>query len=127
MDGVVVNGTTGKPQPNVIVSLVQPSQGGMQTLGSTKTDADGKFHIDKEAQGPQLVQAFYAGVQYNKMVFPGAPATGIQVDVFDSSNKSGFAKVSPALHRVATRAPPKWRSPREFSIRTTARPRSTIR
>jgi len=94
VDGVVVNGSTGKPQPNVIVSLVEPSQGGMQNLGSTKTDADGKFHIDKDAQGPQLVQAFYAGVQYNKMVFPGAPATGIQVDVFDSSNKSGFAKVS---------------------------------
>ena len=94
VDGVVINGTTGKPQPNVIVSLVQPSQGGMQNLGSTKTDAEGKFKIDKEAQGPQLVQALYNGVQYNKMVFPGAPATGVQVDVFDSSNKPGTAKVS---------------------------------
>jgi len=94
VDGVVMNGTTGKPQPNVIVSLVQPGQGGMQNLGSAKTDAQGRFRIDKEAQGPQLVQAFYAGVQYNKMVFPGAPATGIQVDVFDASNKPGFAKVS---------------------------------
>lgn len=94
VDGVVINGTTGKPQPNVIVSLVQPSQGGMQNLGSAKTDAEGKFRIDKEAQGPQLVQAFYAGVQYNKMVFPGAPATGVQVDVFDSSDKSGVAKVT---------------------------------
>jgi hypothetical protein len=94
VDGVVINGTTGKPQPNVIVSLVQPSQGGMQNLGSAKTDAEGKFRIDKEAQGPQLVQALYAGVQYNKMVFPGAPATGVQVDVFDSSNKSGVAKVA---------------------------------
>jgi hypothetical protein len=94
VDGVVINGTTGKPQPDVIVSLVQPSQGGMQNLGSAKTDAEGKFRIDKEAQGPQLVQAFYAGVQYNKMVFPGAPATGVQVDVFDSSNKSGVAKVT---------------------------------
>ena len=94
VDGVVINGTTGKPQPNVIVSLLQPGQAGMQNLGSTKTDADGKFHIDKDAQGPQLVQALYAGVQYNKMVFPGSPATGIQVDVFDSSSKNGFAKVS---------------------------------
>ncbi len=94
VDGVVLNGTTGKPQPNVIVSLLQPGQAGMQTLGSTKTDAEGKFRIEKETQGPQLVQAFYAGVQYNKMVFPGAPASGVQVDVFDSSNKSGIAKVS---------------------------------
>lgn len=94
VDGVVVNGTTGKPQPNVIISLVQPGQSGMQTLGSAKSDAEGKFRIDKDAQGPQLIQAFYAGVQYNKVVFPGAPATGIQVDVYDSSNKSGFAKVT---------------------------------
>ena len=94
VDGVVINGTTGKPQANVIVSLVQPGQGGMQNLGTTKTDAEGKFKIDKEAQGPQLVQALYNGVQYNKMVFPGAPASGIQVDVFDSSNKAGTAQVT---------------------------------
>jgi len=94
VDGVVINGTTGKPQPNVIVSLLQPGQAGMQTLGSTKTDAEGKFRIDKEAQGPQLVQALYAGVQYNKMVFPGAPPTGIQVDVFDATSKAGAAKVT---------------------------------
>src|SRR3984893_16864379 len=78
VDGVVINGTTGKPQPNVIVSLLQPGQAGMQNLGSTKTDAEGKFRIDKEAKGAQLVQAFYAGVQYNKMVFQGASGTGIQ-------------------------------------------------
>ena len=33
VDGVVVNGTTGQPQPNAIVSLIQPAQGGMKTLG----------------------------------------------------------------------------------------------
>lgn len=93
VEGVVINGTTGKPQPNVIVSLLQPGQAGMQNLGSTKTDAQGKFRIDKETQGPQLVQAFYGGVQYNKMVFPGAPPTGIQVDVYDASNKSSVAPV----------------------------------
>lgn len=93
VEGVVMNGTTGQPQPNVIVSLVQPGQAGMQTLGSTKTDAQGKFRIEKDTQGPQLVQAFYNGVQYNKMVFPGAPPTGIQVDVFDATKKPGVAKV----------------------------------
>jgi hypothetical protein len=94
VEGVVINGTTGQPQPNTIVSLVQPSQGGMRTLGSVKTDAQGKFRIDKEAQGPQLVQALYSGVTYNKMVFPGAPSMGVRVDVFDSTNKPGIAKVS---------------------------------
>ena len=48
VDGTVMNGTTGQPQPNAIVSLVQPGQGGMQTLYSVKTDAQGKFRFDKE-------------------------------------------------------------------------------
>lgn len=94
VSGIVINGTTDKPQPNVIVSLVQPSQSGMQNLGSAKTDADGKFHIDKQTQGPQLVQALYGGVLYNKMVFPGAPSSAVRVDVFDSTIKPDVAKVA---------------------------------
>ena len=93
VDGVVVNGTTGQPQPNDIISLVQPGQGGMQALGSTKTDAEGKFHFDRELQGPTLLQALHAGVLYNKMMIPGTPTTGLQVQVYDSTNKP-VAKVA---------------------------------
>jgi hypothetical protein len=94
VDGTVIDGTTGKPAPNTIVSLVQPGQGGMQTLASVKSDADGHFQIDKSVQGPQLVQALYAGVLYNKVLMPGAPSNGLEVIVFDSTSKSGVAKVS---------------------------------
>ncbi len=86
VDGVVTNATTGKPQPGVIVSLVQPGQNGMQNLGSTKSDAEGKFKIDKDqAPGPALVQAVYAGATYNTMITPGSPTSGVQVKVFDST------------------------------------------
>src|SRR5258708_4960419 len=94
VDGTVINGTTGKPAPNTIVSLVQPGQGGMQTLASVKSDAQGMFRIDKSVQGPQLVQALYAGVLYNKVLMPGAPSSGLEVVVFDSSSKPQVAKVS---------------------------------
>jgi len=96
VDGVVVNGTTGQPQPNAIASLVQPAQGGMQTVASVKTDAEGKFRIAKDApgQGPQLVQVFYQGVLYTKPIMPGSPSSGIEVDVFDSTNKPDTARVS---------------------------------
>lgn len=94
VDGTVVNGTTGKPQANVMISLVQPGQGGMQTLGSTKTDAEGKFRIDKSAEGAQLLQAIHAGVPYNKMLSPGSPTTGVQVDVFDATKDAQSAKLS---------------------------------
>ena len=93
IDGVVVNATSGKPQPNTVISLVQPGQGGMQSLGSTKTDAEGKFHFDRELQGPTLLQALHAGVLYNKMMVPGTPSNGLQIQVFDSTNKP-VAKVS---------------------------------
>jgi hypothetical protein len=94
VDGTIINRTTGKPSAGTIVSLVQPGQGGMQTLASVKTDAEGKFKFDRELQGPTLVQAFFGGVFYNKMIPPGTPSSGLQVDVFDSTNKPGVAKVS---------------------------------
>jgi hypothetical protein len=94
VDGTVINGTTGKPAPNTIVSLVQPGQGGMQTLASVKSDAQGIFRIDKLVQGPQLVQALYAGVLYNKVLMPGAPSSGLEVIVFDSTSKPSVAKVT---------------------------------
>jgi hypothetical protein len=94
VDGTVVNQTTGKPQPNVTVSLIQPGQNGMQTLGSVKSDAQGRFKIDKDAEGPVLVQALFAGVPYNKMLPPGTPKTGVEVNVFDSTSKPGIAQVN---------------------------------
>ncbi len=95
VDGVIVNGTTSQPQANVVVMLVQPSQGGMQNLGTTKTDAQGKFSFaSNDAQGPRLIRAMYQGVLYNKMIPPGMPSTGVQVSVYDSTNKPGIAKVA---------------------------------
>ena len=95
VDGVIVNGTTGQPQPNTEVMLIQPTQAGMQTLGTTKTDAQGKFSFDNnDDQGPRLIQAIFQGVQYNHMVPPGTPSTGLQIPVFASTNKAGTAKVT---------------------------------
>jgi hypothetical protein len=93
VDGVIVNGTTGQPQPDTVVLLIQPTQAGMQTLGTTKSDAQGKFSFDNnDDSGPRLIQAVFDGVQYNKMVPPGAPSSGVQIPVFASTNKAGTAK-----------------------------------
>jgi hypothetical protein len=95
VDGVIVNGTTGQPEPNTTVMLIQPTQAGMQTLGTTNSDAQGKFSFDNnDAQGPRLIQAIFQGVQYNKMVPPGMPSTGVQIPVYASTNKAGTAKVT---------------------------------
>ena len=86
VDGTVVNQTTGAPQPNTILMLMSPGEGGMQQLGTAKTDAQGHFHFDKGGEGrPNLLQAIYSGVLYTQMVPPGTPTTGVEVAVYDST------------------------------------------
>jgi hypothetical protein len=95
VDGVVINGTTGKPAPSVIVSLVQPGAGGMQTIASVKSDADGKFRIDKEyPPGPALLQGLLGGASYPMMITPGSPTTNLKLVVFDPTSKLEAAKVA---------------------------------
>ncbi len=97
VDGTVTNATSGKPQAGATVTLFQPTQQGPQFIDSVKTDAAGKFTITKEVPsgppGPLLLQAVYGGVQYNKMLPPGRPTTGVAIPVYESSKKQGGAKV----------------------------------
>ncbi len=99
VDGSVTNGTTGKPQAGATVTLFQPTQQGPQFIDSVKTDAAGKFTITKEIPagsppGPLLLQAVYDGVQYNQMLTPGTPTTGVDIPVYDSSKQPGGTKIS---------------------------------
>jgi len=102
IDGIVTNGSSGKPQAGATVTLFQPTQQGPQFIDSVKTDADGKFTITKEVPagppGPLLLQAVYDGVQYNKMLPPGSPTTGVEIPVYESSRQPGGAKIS--LHAM---------------------------
>src|SRR5580693_477622 len=50
IDGVVTNGTTGKPQPGSTVTLFQTTNQGPQNLSSVKTDAQGKFAFTQDVQ-----------------------------------------------------------------------------
>lgn len=99
VDGTVVNGTTNKPQPNATVTLFQTTQQGPQNLGSVKSDAQGKFAFTQDVQpgqgggGPLLVQAVYGGVQYNFIITPGSPMSGITVPVYESTKSPGEAKI----------------------------------
>lgn len=95
VDGVVTNATTGKPQPNVMIMLVQPGQNGMQTLANVKSDAEGKFKIDKEyPPGPALLQAIYGGATYTTMIPPGMPSTGMQVKVFEATKDASVGRAA---------------------------------
>ena len=94
IDGTVINRTTGKPQPNTLVELMKLGKG-MDSVGSTKTDAQGHFEFKVTVeQVPYLIQAQFGGVHYNKMIPPGTPSSGVSVDVFDATNKASATKVA---------------------------------
>jgi len=84
VDGVVVNKTTGKPQSNAAVSLYKFGEAGPEPLGSVQTDAEGKFAFRQDVQGMLMLQATYSDVLYTRMLSPGAPSTGIEVEVYES-------------------------------------------
>jgi len=88
IEGTVINGTTGKPEPSVKISLVQPGAGGMQAIATSTSDANGKFSIDHDLPPPPaLLQADYKGVQYTQVQPPGRPTTGIQFQIYESATK----------------------------------------
>ena len=96
IDGTVVNGTTGKPQAGVSITLVKPGQQGMQTLGTTVSDASGRFSFEKDQPGggPQLLQANYKGVNYNKLMTPNIPTSNVELEVFEATKSPAVARVT---------------------------------
>ena len=81
VSGVVHNGTNGnKPASGIDVLLIQ-LVGGMQTVASTKTDAQGGYHFDSPAigTGPMLIRAVYRGVFFHQPLTPGTSAVDVTV------------------------------------------------
>jgi hypothetical protein len=91
--GIIHNGTNGnKPAAGVDVLLIQ-LQGGMQTVASTKTGADGSYHIDSPAigAGPMLIRAVYHGVFFHQPLTPGT--TSVDVTVFEPTTNPAAIQV----------------------------------
>jgi hypothetical protein len=81
ISGVVRNGTdNNKPAADVDVLLIE-LQGGMQTVASTKTDAEGRYHFDSAAIGaaPMLIRAVYRGMNFHQPLVSGVPTVNVTV------------------------------------------------
>ncbi|MBV8728483.1 MAG: hypothetical protein JO336_01615 [Acidobacteriia bacterium] len=94
VSGTVINGTTGKPQGGILVSLLRMGPKGPEPWGTTTADAQGKFKLDVGIEGPTLVRAKVDGVTYNHVLAPGIPSEGITLDVYNASRKPEGAKIS---------------------------------
>jgi hypothetical protein len=92
--GTVVNRTTGQPQAGATVGLYNFGQDGLDLLDQAKSDAQGRFTVNREIQqGPHMIRSTLDAVTYNLMLPPGSPATNLTLDVFNSSKQAGAAKV----------------------------------
>jgi hypothetical protein len=82
--GTVINRTTGRPAPNVELTLLD-LQAGMAEVASSKSDAQGQFSFTSDAigRGPMLIRATYQGVTFNTALPPGRPVA--EIEVFDVS------------------------------------------
>jgi len=96
LTGTVTNGTTNKASAGDEVVLIKLASG-MEELGHTKTDSNGKFTFNLEDSGLHLVRAIHQGVTYHRPVPPGTNA--VSVEVFDSSPKiSGISAVADLMY-----------------------------
>jgi hypothetical protein len=89
LSGTVINRTTGKATPNIDLTLLSPTQG-MRELGSSKSDAQGRFAISNDAIGtaPVLVRATYHDVSYNTFAPPGRPEVEVEIYELSKDNKT---------------------------------------
>jgi hypothetical protein len=80
VSGIVRNGTSGRPASGVDVILIR-LQGEMETVASTKTDAQGTYTLDHAAAGQEamLVRAVYRGVSFHQALPPGRNTADVTV------------------------------------------------
>jgi hypothetical protein len=99
--GTITNGTTGKPAAAVEVVLLSHAGGGMDPVGKTKTDAQGRFSIavpDPEAQ--HLLRVNYQGVNYSASVLPGG--ANADITIFDAARQVAGIFEDARVYRLQT-------------------------
>jgi len=90
VEGVVLNGSTGRPQPGVEINMVKLGQG-MEPVGSSRSDAAGKFRFSQSVDpgSPILLRGEFEGVTYNQMIPPGSRTGDVRLTVFPTAPAKG--------------------------------------
>jgi len=95
--GTVINRTTGKPAADIPLTLLNPTAG-MVEVGSSKSDAQGKFSVTSDAigMGPILIRATYHDTSFNTFLPPGRPE--VDVDIYETSRDA--KSITPDSHII---------------------------
>lgn len=84
--GVVMNATTGVPEPRIPITLISFAQG-MDPIEEVYTDAEGAFAFERELppNSPGLIRAEHDAIAYSLVLPPGRPREGVEVTVYDAA------------------------------------------
>lgn len=121
VSGTVTNGTRGKPVAGVEVHLVK-LEGGMQVVGKTTTDAQGRFSFSADISGPGMIRATYQGVNYHHPYQAGSGS--IELRVFETA-ETGRYSVDRMTYLVQ-QANDQLLIGREFTVRNETSPPVTL-
>lgn len=101
--GTVTDATTGKPAAGDDVVLLNLSQG-MNEVGRTKTDAQGRFKLQAPDSGtPQMVRVNHQGVNYFPAGGPIRPGeTTADIKVYDAAKKLDAVTTTVRIMRLQT-------------------------
>ncbi|MBZ5535317.1 MAG: hypothetical protein LAO31_05120 [Acidobacteriia bacterium] len=100
IEGVIKNGTTGKPVKGQRILLISPSKG-MEELASVESDGEGRFKFER-TQGPFfVVQTHFQGANYNQPVQPQERGlTRTTLTVYDATASDANVSVTRAQWRM---------------------------
>jgi hypothetical protein len=120
LSGTVINRTTGKPEANVPLDLLSPTQN-MTELATTTSDSQGHFTVTKDSIGgaPVLIRATFHEVSFNTFAPPGRPS--VEVEVYDISKDPKTIAV-PSHVIIFEPQDAKLVGAEEYSIQNTSQP-----
>ncbi|MCB1020918.1 MAG: hypothetical protein KDC27_13380 [Acidobacteria bacterium] len=100
VSGVVVNRTTGKPEPRVALTLISFAEG-MDPIEEVYSGPDGKFEFVKPVPGMGMLRTDHEGVTYSTMLSPNVDRANVAVDIYEAKEKPAI----PPMGRVLVLEP----------------------
>ncbi|MEZ5366790.1 MAG: hypothetical protein R2748_31740 [Bryobacterales bacterium] len=96
VSGVVINRTTGKPEPRVALTLISFAQG-MDPIEEVYSGPDGKFEFVKPVPGMGMLRTDHEGVTYSTMLSPNVDRANVSVDIYEAKEKPPIAPMGRVL------------------------------